>query len=275
MGRAIGPSRARDDDRVTGYRLYLDLADWWPVISPVGEYADDAAALRRAFASSARPVRKVLDLGSGGGHVAWHLKAQFELTLADISATMLVVSRRLNPECEHVQGDMRTLRLGREFDGVLVHDAVDYIAGEPELVQVAQTAFVHCRPGGVAVFAPDHSVDTFRPGAYGGGGADDTGRRASFTERTSDPDPADEWIVADYVFTLRTADSREQVVRESHRLSAFRHDTWQRVLTSAGFELQPGNAASAYALDDNARGPRHLFVARRPEASCAADRYPG
>jgi SAM-dependent methyltransferase len=255
--------------------LYRDLAGWWPVISPVGEYAADAAALCRAFASSARPVREVLDLGCGGGHVAWHLKGHFELTLVDISGDMLAVSRRLNPECEHVQGDMRTTRLGREFDAVLVHDAVDYIADEAELQRVARTAFAHCRPGGVAVFAPDHSVDTFRPGTYGGGGADETGRRASFTERTSDPDPADEWIVADYVFTLRSADNGEQVVRESHRLSAFRYGTWQRVLASAGFEPQPGNAASAYALGENARGRRRLFVGRRPAASCGAGRYPG
>jgi SAM-dependent methyltransferase len=262
-------ARARDDGQVTGYRLYQDLADWWPVISPVGDYAADAAALGRAFASAARPVREVLDLGCGGGHIGWHLKARFELTLADISADMLAVSRRLNPECEHVQGDMRTMRLGREFDAVLVHDAVDYITGEAELVQVARTAFAHCRPGGVAVFAPDHSADTFRPGAYGGGGADQSGRRASFTERTSDPDPADEWIVADYVFTLRTADNREQVVRESHRLSAFRYATWQRVLASAGFEPSDGNAAAAYALDANAAGPRHLFLGRRAAASLA------
>ena len=32
------------------------------------------------------------------------------------------MSRSINPECEHVQGDMRTLRLGREFDAVFVHD---------------------------------------------------------------------------------------------------------------------------------------------------------
>jgi len=50
--------------------------------------------------------------------------------LVDKSPGMLEVSRALNPECEHVEGDMRTVRLGREFDLVFVHDAVAYMAKE-------------------------------------------------------------------------------------------------------------------------------------------------
>jgi hypothetical protein len=40
------------------------------------------------------------------------------MTLVDLSEEMLVVSRQLNPECQHHQGDMRTVRLGRTFDAV-------------------------------------------------------------------------------------------------------------------------------------------------------------
>jgi trans-aconitate methyltransferase len=55
------------------------------------------------------------------------------MTLVDLSEEMLVVSRRLNPECEHLLGDMRTLRLGRSFDAVFVHDAIDYMTTEADL----------------------------------------------------------------------------------------------------------------------------------------------
>jgi SAM-dependent methyltransferase len=246
------------------YRLYQDLAAWWPLISPPGEYVADAAVLGRVFAAAPSAVRTVLDLGSGGGHVAWHLKGRLELTLVDRSEEMLAVSRELNPDCEHVQGDMLTIRLGRRFDAVLVHDAIDYVTTEADLLQVARTAYAHCRPGGIAVFAPDHTADTFRPETGGGGGSDDTGRRASFRERTSDPDPADEWIESAYEFTLRAADGSVQVVRESHRLGAFRHSTWHRVLTSAGFSAEPGNVAGRYA-GPAAAGLRHLFLGRRPD----------
>ena len=243
-----------------GYRLYQELASWWPVISPSVEYADDAAVIGGIFASAGRPVRSVLDLGCGGGHVAMYLKDGRSMTLVDLSAEMLAVSRQLNPDCDHVQGDMRTIRLGRQFDAVLAHDAVDYLTSRGDLGRVIGTAFAHCRPGGLAVFAPDHTAETFRAGTGGGGGHDGTGRQASFRERTSDPVPGDDWILAEYEFTLRDADGTVRVVPEAHRLGAFRRDTWLRALRAAGFaaEARPG------LHDGNGAGSaKVMFIGRR------------
>ena len=243
-----------------GYRLYQELASWWPVISPSVEYADDAAVIGGIFASAGRPVRSVLDLGCGGGHVAMYLKDGRSMTLVDLSAEMLAVSRQLNPACEHVQGDMRTIRLGRQFDAVLAHDAVDYLTSREDLSSVVGTAFAHCRPGGLAVFAPDHTAETFRAGTGGGGGHDGTGRQASFRERTSDPVPGDDWILAEYEFTLRDADGTVRVVPEAHRLGAFRRDTWLQTLRAAGFaaEARPG------LHDGNGAGSaKVMFIGRR------------
>ena len=240
------------------YRLYRELADWWPVISPPAEYASDAAHIEREFAAAAVPVRTVLDLGSGGGHIAMHLSRNRSVTLVDLSADMLAVSRRLNHGCQHVQGDMRTIRLGREFDAVLLHDAVDYVTSQADLALVIGTAFAHCRPGGIAVFAPDHTAETFRPGTGVGGGRDGTGRHASFTERTTDPDPGDNWILAEYEFTLRDTDGTVTVVPEAHRLGSFRRATWLALLTGAGF------TAGSRSLSVLGRPRRLLFTGRRP-----------
>jgi SAM-dependent methyltransferase len=239
-----------------GYRVYTDLAGWWPLISPPGEYADEAAYLAGVFGAAGIPVRDVLDLGSGGGGVAVHLKDRLALTLVDLSDEMLAVSRQLNPECEHIRGDMRSIRLGRTFDAVLVHDAIDYMTTEDDLRQVIETAFVHCRPGGLAAFVPDHVADTFRPFTGGGGGRDTSGRQASFTEWTWDPDPADDWIQAEYEFVLRSADATVQVVEETHRLGAFSRATWLRLLSDVGFETVTAEATPA-----DMRGS--LFVAWR------------
>ena len=47
------------------------------------------------------------------------MKRDFEMTLSDLSAEMLEVSRGINPELRHIQGDMRSLRLdGPKFDAV-------------------------------------------------------------------------------------------------------------------------------------------------------------
>jgi SAM-dependent methyltransferase len=246
------------------YRLYRDLAGWWPLISPPREYADEARYLAAVLGSAAVPVREVLDLGSGGGHNAVHLKGGLALTLIDLSEEMLSVSRRLNPECAHLQGDMRTVRLGRMFDAVLVHDAVDYVTCEADLRQVIGTAFAHCRPGGVAVFVPDYTAETFEPASGGGGGSDETGRQASFRERTWDPDPDDDWVQSDYEFVLRTADGGVQVVQEAHRLGSFSRDAWLRLLADAGFDPEwrsgPGTPAEQ---DSGGRMPRNLFIGRR------------
>jgi SAM-dependent methyltransferase len=238
------------------YRVYSDLAGWWPLISPPEEYTEEAARLAAVFGAAEIPVREVLDLGSGGGGVAVHLAGRLAMTLVDLSDQMLDVSRRLNPRSEHIRGDMRTMRLGRTFDAVLVHDAIDYMTTEDELRQVIETAFAHCRPGGLAVFVPDHIADTFEPfKGGGGGGSDASGRQASFTEWTWDPDPGDDWIQAEYEFVLRSADDSVQVVRETHRLGAFSRVTWLRLLAEAGFDT--------LTTEDPAGIRGHLFISRR------------
>jgi len=241
------------------YALYGELAGWWPVISPPVEYAGDAALIGAIFGAAPEPVRTVLDLGCGGGHVAAYLRDGRTMTLLDLSAEMLAVSAQLNPDCEHIQGDMRTVRLGRQFDAVLAHDSIDYVTTQADLAEVIATAFAHCRPGGMAVFAPDHTADTFRAGRGAGGGHDGTGRQASFVERTSDPVPGDDWILAEYEFTLREPDGKVLVVPEAHRLGSFRRDTWLHLLRMAGF-----TAEAHRGLDGNrAASVKLMFVGRR------------
>jgi SAM-dependent methyltransferase len=153
-------------------RLYRELASWWPLLSPPEEYLEEATFYRELLeAACAEPPRSLLELGSGGGGNASHLKHRLELTLVDLSPEMLAVSSALNPECEHVCGDMRDVRLGRVFDCVFIHDAIDYITSEEELRAVFDTAFLHCRPGGALLVAPDHVRETFEP-STGHGGSD-------------------------------------------------------------------------------------------------------
>jgi SAM-dependent methyltransferase len=243
------------------YRLYSDLAEWWPLISPLGEYVQEAAYLAAVLRSTAAvPVREVLDLGSGGGHLSAHLCDRFELTLVDLSPEMLAVSRRLNPRCRHLPGDMRTLRLDRAFDAVLVHDAIDYVTTREDLARVIETAYAHCRPGGISVFVPDYLKDDFRALTGSGGSADQTGRHASFTERTWDPDPSDDWVRSEYEFTLRDADGTARVISEAHRLGAFSRATWLDLLAGAGFVAGRDFAGRVMP----GRAPDHLFTGHRP-----------
>jgi len=243
---------------MTEHRFYGELASWWPLISPASDYAEEAAQAATVLAEAAIGVRDVLELGSGGGHNAFHLKASFAMTLIDRSEDMLAVSRRLNPECDHHQGDMRTLRLGRAFDAVFVHDAVDYMTNEADLRRAVETAFAHCRPGGLALFVPDHTAETFAPDSDHGGSDDPDGRGVRYLEWTWDPDPADSWIQTEYAFLLRDADGAMRTVHETHRTGLFSRDVWLRVLTDAGFEA---SAVTETTTED--RTPRELFIGHR------------
>src|SRR3972149_3371103 len=89
-----------------------------------GPEEEASYCMRVIEAAGEGSARTLLELGSGGGNNASHMKTRFECTLTDLSAEMLELSRTINPECEHVQGDMRTLRLSRTFNGEFIHDPV-------------------------------------------------------------------------------------------------------------------------------------------------------
>ena len=218
--------------------MYGELAGWWPLLSAPAVYAEEAEIYRRLLTEATdRPPETVLELGSGGGNNAFHLKAHFLLTLVDLSEGMLEVSRELNPELEHLQGDMRTVRLGQAFDAVFVHDAIAYMTTEDDLRKVMETAFVHCRPGGAALFAPDHLRENFRTGTDWGG-HDGDGRAARFLEWTWDPDALDTTYTVDYAYLLREADGSVRVVHDRHVEGLFPGATWLRLLDETGFEAR-------------------------------------
>ena len=172
-------------------RLYTDLAPWFHLLTHPSSYGDEAAFVTRVVEEVVEgEARTLLELGSGGGNNASHLKARFECTLSDVSPDMLALSKTLNPECEHLVGDMRTLRLGRTFDVVFVHDAISYLTTEDDLRQAIETTAAHVRPGGVVVLTPDATTEIFRPGTDHGGHDGEDGRSLRFLEWTHAPDPA-------------------------------------------------------------------------------------
>ena len=249
-------------------KLYRELADWWPLVSAPAEYVEEAAFYQRALLENcARPAETLLELGSGGGNNASHLKARFDLTLVDRSPNMLRVSRALNPECEHVEGDMRSVRLGRQFDCVFVHDAVVYMTTEDDLRRAIETAYLHCKPGGAALFAPDHVRENFRPPVTDCGGHDGGGRGLRYLEWTWDPEPADSTYTVDYVYLLRDRDGSTRVEWERHVEGLFARGDWLRLTAAAGFEptVIPFNHSELEP------GTYELFVCRKPPAAASRE----
>ncbi len=72
-------------------KMYGELASWWPLLSSADDYVEEAAFYQRVLLEHcARPARTLLELGSGGGNNASHLKARFDLTLVDLAPGQVV-----------------------------------------------------------------------------------------------------------------------------------------------------------------------------------------
>lgn len=241
-------------------KLYNALASWWPLMSPASEYVEEAAFYHNTLQLAAsRPIRTILELGSGGGNNASHMKQHYkEMVLVDLSPGMLEMSRALNPELEHLVGDMRTVRLERRFDAVFVHDAVCYMTTESDLLQAIETAFIHCKQGGVALFAPDYVCENFVPGTDDGG-YDDGPRGMRWLEWRRDPDPGDTTYVVDYAYLMHERDGSVTVEHDRHVEGLFPRGTWLRLFRQAGFEPRP----LPLELSDLEPGKHEVFVCLR------------
>ena len=236
-------------------RLYDELARWWPLFSPPGDYVEEVAdILPTLMTAPDRPPETLLELGCGGGSVAFHLKAHLNLTLTDRSAAMLDVSRAVNPECEHIVGDMRSLNVGREFDVVMIHDAIAYMTDEASMRAAFRTARRHCRRGGAVVNLPDNVAETFEPQTSHGGHDAADGRGMRYLEWTFDPDPNDSVCETVFALLFREADGRVTQETDRHVFGLFPRASWLQWLRDEGFDvtsrIDPWN--------------RDVFVARVP-----------
>ena len=235
--------------------LYRDLASWWHLFSSAADYRLETRPFRRLLSSHGdAPARTLLELGSGGGNNASYLRKWFEITLVDLSVGMLRASRRLNPECRHVRGDMRTVRLDLTFDRVFIHDAIMHMTTEADLERALRTAFVHTRPGGAALIAPDCTRETYSEITHHGGN-DSATRGLRYLEWNFDPDPDDTKYQVHFVYLLRDSRHRLRVRRDLHEFGLFPKATWLRALRAAGFK--------ARCVDDPVLR-RDVFVGVRP-----------
>jgi trans-aconitate methyltransferase len=229
-------------------RLYDDLSGLYDLLDPVHEHEDEATeyagVLRAALGeTTSRPT--LLELGAGAGNNARYMAERFTCTLTDVSPAMLDRSRAQNPACEHVEGDMRTLRLGRTFDAVFAHDAIGYMATRDDLRAALQTAFEHTRPGGVALFVPDHFEEDYAPGIepisrHAGG------RGLEFVEWCREA--VGETFVVHYG-GLYFDGATMHALHDAHLQGLFARAVWVDLMRAVGFEVEltPREVEDGYA----------------------------
>lgn len=241
-------------------RLYHELAELWPLVSPPEDYAEEArVVLRRTRQRLGRPPRgqrwSLLELGSGGGHLLSHLTGDFHVEAVDPAPRMIAQSRRLNPGVRHHLGDMRRIRLRRSFDIVLIHDAIGYMLSESDLRQAMRTAAIHLHSGGALIVMPDYLHETFIDGeaAQDANTAEDI--QVSFVSQVHDANPRDGRFELLMVFMIRRAGTL-RVVEDRHRCGLFSRADWTHALLQSGF--------TAVTIEVHAPGrPAPILTARR------------
>ena len=225
--------------------LYTDLAWLWPLWGDASnEYANycrHVVSLIRRHAE--RPIRILLDIGCGGGKNVLNLKESFNVMGLDLSPTMIAQAKELNPECDFIQGDMRTFQLDRTFDAILMDDAISHMIGRADFAAAFRTAFRHLNTGGILVATPDVTTETFRQNktivtpAMHSATRDDLD--VVFVENTYDPDAADDHYETTIIYLIRDQ-GRLRIETDHWRMGLFSLDTWRTVLHEAGFAVHEG-----------------------------------
>ena len=237
-----------DDTR----HLYTDLAWLWPMwgdaASEYAHYCQHVTSLIQHYAK--RPTSTLLDMGCGGGKNVLNLKRQFNVTGVDLSPTMLEQAQDLNPECSFVQGDMRTVRLDRTFDAVVMDDAISYMSCLADFVAAFRTASAHLNPGGVLIATPDVTTETFQQNKTIATPAARTGTwdglDVVFIENVYDPDPADEQYETTVLYLIRDH-GHLRIETDYWTMGLFSIAIWRRVLRETGFEVHE----KRYAADED------------------------
>ncbi len=218
-------------------RLYGDLAWTMPIISPPSDYVKESELFAKTIRDHAQvDVATLLDLGCGAGHNDNTLKKHFRLAGVDLSETVLGLARRLNPELTYVQGDMRTVRLGKTFGAVIGLDALGYMLTETDLKAVFTTAFVHLEPGGVFLTVQEYDPSRFEHDHTEAKTRAEGDVQITLIENKHDPDPGDTTIEVTLIFLIWRA-GQLQIEADLHVCGLFRLDTWLRLLREVGFEV--------------------------------------
>ena len=214
--------------------MYDEFAHLWPLISAPEDYANEARYWREALRAKLGPGRHhILELGVGGGNNLSHLTADFQATAVDISERMLANSVRLNPGVEHHVGDMRTVRLGRTFKAVIIHDAISYMLSEADLRATFATARAHLEPGGVLVTAPDRFRETFKGTSVSHSTRSKDNLELTCLEYRYDPDPTDTTVETVFFYLIKE-NGGLRIEQDLHVTGLFPLNTWLRLMAEAG-----------------------------------------
>lgn len=242
---------------------YNDLAwteDW---LADPGEYEHEVAAyvdlIKR---TAAEPPSTLLHLGSGAGGQDSIFKRHFAVTGVDLSLGMLDKAYAANPDIEYIQGDMRSARLNRQFDAVVIPDSIDYMVSRDELRQAIDTAVAHLKARGVLLVVAN-TEETFRNSNFAYTGEKGGVHVTLFENDYINPQRPNTYE-ATLVYLIRRQ-GELTIHTDHHVLGLFSEVTWQHVFNDARIPMQKSTLDGLYDkyLLGEEEHPLTVFVGRK------------
>ncbi len=244
---------------------YNELAWADDLLTYPDEYGEEVAIYIDLIKRNSRgKPETLLHFGSGaGGHDAF-LKNHFKVTGVDLSKGMLDKARARHPKIEYIEGDMRSVRLDRLFDAVVIPDCIDYMATEEDLNLAVMNASRHLKPGGVVLIV-GKTLKTFRNNNFAYTGEKD-GIHLTVLENNY-INPYKPFTYEASIFYLIRKEGELTVRSEIHYLGLFPESVWDKGFANAGFELkkEPLNGLYQKNLLGEGEYPLTIFLGIKPE----------
>jgi ubiquinone/menaquinone biosynthesis C-methylase UbiE len=212
--------------------------------------------------TSEAPVNTILDLGCGAGGHDFYFKNHYTVTGVDISIGMLEKAKVTNPEIEYVEGDMRTIRLNRRFDCVVIPDSIDYMVTLDDLKQAIQTSAIHLKPSGVLMIV-GKTKETFQNNNFAY-----TGEKGDTHVTLMENNYINPYVPNTYEITMlyliRQKGKLSKYIEES-KAGLFPKETWDEVLKNAGFNMEIRNLDGIYDeyLLGEGEYPLTIFIGKK------------
>jgi daunosaminyl-N,N-dimethyltransferase/N-dimethyltransferase len=230
----------------TDRKLFGEHAELYDLIYTKLDYDKNAARVADLLAAEGvADGARVLEAASGTGAYTARLAKRFRMSCLDISAELIAVSRKKNPDVPHVVADMAGFSLS-DFDADQPFDALVCLFGSvgylltPDRVHAAMRCFAHAvRPGGAVIVEPWLAPETFNPGfSWLDTYQDDDVKLARASYSSVREEPQGKISVLDFEWVVTRTDVGLSTFSERHELWLCPREVMADALREAGLEAR-------------------------------------
>ncbi|HXO42993.1 MAG TPA: class I SAM-dependent methyltransferase [Thermoanaerobaculia bacterium] len=148
------------------YLLYDQLSPYYDLIYAAKDYEGEARYQVQLIEKYKRSSgRDLLEMACGTGRYLEFFARGFTCTGLDLNPAMLRIARKRVKQARLVQGDMLTMKLGKQFDVVAcLFSSIGYVRGSRNLRKAIRNFADHLKPGGVMLISPWISKEDYNVG---------------------------------------------------------------------------------------------------------------